>query len=199
MTRVRNDLFDGSRDLVRGRSRAVESLWYLVKCAFFLSALPWPSALKRTLLRLFGARIGVGVYIKPRVNVHFPWKLDVGEHSWIGEETFLLNMEPIVIGAHCCVSQRAFLCTGNHDYRQVNMPFRNRSIVIEDGAWVGAQAFVGPGVTVGSEAVVAAGSVVTRSLPRGMRCAGNPCVPLGPRWRSSPTGDTSPHADSFEK
>jgi putative colanic acid biosynthesis acetyltransferase WcaF len=96
---------------------------------------------------------------------------------------FLLNMEPIVIGAHCCISQRAFLCTGNHDFRQVNMPFRNRSIVVEDGAWVGAQAFVGPGVTIGSEAVVAAGSVVTKSLPRGMRCAGNPCTVRGPRWR----------------
>ena len=93
-------------------------------------------------------------------------------------------MEPIIIGAHCCISQRAFLCTGNHDYRQVSMPFRNRPIVVEDGAWVGAQAFVGPGVTIGAEAVVAAGSVVTRTLPRGMRCAGNPCAALGPRWRA---------------
>jgi putative colanic acid biosynthesis acetyltransferase WcaF len=184
MTRVRNDLFDGRQDLTRGRSKAVEAAWYLIKCAFFLSALPWPSSLKRALLRLFGARIGAHVYIKPRVNVHFPWKLEVGDHTWIGEEVYLLNMEPIVIGAHCCISQRAFLCTGNHDFRQVSMPFRNRSIVVEEGAWIGAQSFVGPGVTVGSEAVVAAGSVVTKSLPRGMRCAGNPCIVLGPRWRT---------------
>jgi len=188
MTRVRNDLFDGRQDLTRGRSKAVEAAWYLIKCAFFLSALPWPSSLKRALLRLFGARIGAHVYIKPRVNVHFPWKLEVGDHTWIGEEVFLLNMEPIVIGAHCCISQRAFLCTGNHDFRQVSMPYRNRSIVVEDGAWIGAQSFVGPGITVGSEAVVAAGSVVTRNLPRGMRCAGNPCAAIGPRW-SSPAAD----------
>jgi putative colanic acid biosynthesis acetyltransferase WcaF len=185
VTRVRNDLFDGSPDLARGRSRPVEALWYLIKCTVFLSALPWPSSMKCALLRLFGAKIGTRVYIKPRVNVHFPWKLEVGDHSWIGEEVFLLNMEPIVIGTHCCISQRAFLCTGNHDYRQVHMPYRNRSIVVEDGAWVGAQAFVGPGVTIGSEAVVAAGSVVTKSQPRGMRCAGNPCSALGSRWRSS--------------
>ena len=182
MTRVRNDLFDGRQNLVRGRSKAVEAVWYLIKCAFFLTALPWPSSLKCALLRLFGARIGAHVRIKPRVNVHFPWKLEVGDHTWIGEEVFLLNMEPIVIGAHCCISQRAFLCTGNHDFREVNMPFRNRPIVVEEGAWIGAQSFVGPGITVGSEAVVAAGSVVTKSLPRGMRCTGNPCTPLGPRW-----------------
>ena len=186
MTRVRNDLFDGRQHLIRGRSKAVEASWYLIKCAFFLSALPWPSSLKCALLRLFGARIGANVRIKPRVNVHFPWKLEVGDHAWIGEEVFLLNMEPIAIGAHCCISQRAFLCTGNHDFRQVNMPFRNRPIVVEEGAWVGAQSFVGPGVTVGSEAVVAAGSVVTRSLPRGMRCTGNPCRSVGPRWRNAP-------------
>jgi putative colanic acid biosynthesis acetyltransferase WcaF len=183
MTRVRNDLFDGGRDLVRGRTRPVEALWYLIKCVFFLSALPWPSSLKCALLRLFGARVGARVNIKPRVNVHFPWKLELGDHSWIGEEVFLLNLEPIVIGAHCCISQRAFLCTGNHDFREVSMPFRNRSIVVEDGAWIGAQAFVGPGVTIGSEAVVAAGSVVTKSLPRAMRCGGNPCASLGPRWK----------------
>jgi putative colanic acid biosynthesis acetyltransferase WcaF len=183
MTRVRNDLFDGRPDLDRGRARWVEALWYLLKCVFFLSALPWPGSLKRGMLRGFGAKIGRGVYIKPRVNIHFPWKLEIGDHSWIGEEVFLLNFEPIVIGAHCCISQRAFLCTGNHDFRQPNMPYRNRAIRIEDGAWVGAQAFVGPGVTVGAEAVIAAGSVATRDQPKEMRCAGNPCAPIGPRWR----------------
>ena len=174
MTRVRNDLFDGRPDLDRGRARWVEALWYLLKCVFFLSALPWPGSLKRGMLRGFGAKIGRGVYIKPRVNIHFPWKLEIGDHSWIGEEVFLLNFEPIVIGAHCCISQRAFLCTGNHDFRQPNMPYRNRAIRIEDGAWVGAQAFVGPGVTVGAEAVIAAGSVVTKDIPPYSVAVGNP-------------------------
>lgn len=182
MTRVRNDLFDGRPDLDRGRPRWVEALWYLLKCAFFLSSLPWPSSMKRAILRAFGAKIGRGVYIKPRVNVHFPWKLVIGEHTWIGEEAFLLNLEPIVIGAHCCISQRAFLCTGNHDFTQPSMPYRNRGILVEDGAWVGAQVFVGPGVTIGAEAVIGAGSVVTKDQPREMRCAGNPCMPIAARW-----------------
>lgn len=185
VTRVRNDLFDGQKNLDRGRSRTIEAAWYLVKCAFFLSALPWPSSLRCALLRLFGAKIAPQVYIKPRVNIHFPWKLEVGACSWIGEEVFLMNMEPIKIGTQCCISQRAFLCTGNHDFRQPDMPYRNRPIIVEDGAWVGAQVFVGPGVTIASEAVISAGSVVTTDQPKAMRCAGNPCRPVGPRWEAA--------------
>jgi putative colanic acid biosynthesis acetyltransferase WcaF len=182
-TRVRQDCFDPRRNLERGRPRAVEGAWYLCKLLFFLSAFPWPSGLRVTLLRAFGARVGVGVVIKPRVNIHFPWKLSVGDHAWLGEEACILNFEPVTIGAHACVSQRAFLCAGNHDFRDVTMPYRNAPITVGDGAWVGAAVFVAPGVTIGDEAVVTAGSVVTRDLPAATICAGNPCVPLRPRWK----------------
>jgi putative colanic acid biosynthesis acetyltransferase WcaF len=181
--RVRLDRFDSSVGLDRGRPRWVEALWYACKVGFFLSAWPWPSGWRVTLLRWFGARVGTGVNIKPRVNIHFPWKLVVGDCAWIGEEVFILNFEPVTIGSHACVSQRAFLCTGNHDFRDPAMPYRNRPITVGDGAWVGAQVFVGPGVTVGMEAVVTAGSVVTHSLPPGKICSGNPCVPIKPRWK----------------
>lgn len=187
-TRVRNDLFNARKGLNRGRSIFIESLWYAVKCVLFLSPLPFPSPLKRAALRAFGARIGKGVVIKPRVNIHLPWKLEVGDFSWIGEEVFILNFEPVVIGSHCCVSQRAFLCTGNHDYRQPDMPYRNRPITIDDGAWVGAQVFVGPGVVVESEAVIMACAVVAQRQPARMVCGGNPCKPLKPRWPSMQTG-----------
>jgi putative colanic acid biosynthesis acetyltransferase WcaF len=149
---------------------------------FFLSPLPWPGSWRRGLLRLFGAKVGRGVVIKPRVNVHLPWKLSIGDYSWIGEEVFILNLEPVSIGAHCCVSQRAFLCTGNHDYRDPAFAYRNAPIAVEDGAWVGAQVFVAPGVMIGGEAVVTAGSVVLRNLPGAMVCSGNPCVPGKKRW-----------------
>ena len=182
MTRVRNDLFDAGEGLDRGRPKLVEAMWYLLKCLFFLSPLPWPSPFKCALLRLFGATIGKGVVIKPRVNIHFPWKLNVGDFAWIGEEVFVLNFEPVTIGAHCCISQRAFLCTGNHDYRQPEMPYRNQPIIVEEGAWVGAQVFVAPGVTIGAEAVITAGSVVTKNQPERMVCGGNPCVPTKSRW-----------------
>jgi putative colanic acid biosynthesis acetyltransferase WcaF len=182
MTRVRNDLFNPGQGLDRGRPRLVEAVWYLLKCVFFLSALPWPMSLKRGLLRRFGARVGRGVMIKPRVNIHFPWKLQIGDHTWIGEEVFILNFEPVTIGGHCCISQRAFLCTGNHDYRQSDMCYRNQPISVEDGAWVGAQVFVSPGVMIGAEAVITAGSVVTRNQPAQMVCGGNPCAAVKPRW-----------------
>src|SRR5208282_5928694 len=152
----------------------------------FLPPWPVPSSVKRAVLQLFGARVGRGVVIKPRVNIHLPWKLVVGDFSWIGEEVFILNFEPVTIGAHCCISQRAFLCTGNHDYRQADMPYRNQPIVVEDGAWVGAQTFVAPGVTICTEAVITAGSVVTKSQPPQMVCGGNPCAPIQKRWVDTP-------------
>jgi len=181
-TRVRNDLFQSAEGLDRGRPFMIEAIWYLLKCALFLNPLPIPSSLKRFVLRRFGARIGNGVVIKPRVNIHFPWKLTVGDHAWIGEEVFILNFEPVVIGEHCCISQRVFLCTGSPDYRKPAMPYRNQPITIEEGAWIGAQVFVSPGVTIGSEAVITVGSVVTRDQPTAMVCSGNPCVPVRKRW-----------------
>jgi putative colanic acid biosynthesis acetyltransferase WcaF len=183
MSRVRNDLFDPTQGLDRGRGKFTEGVWYLLKWAFLISPLPWPSALRVGLLRLFGAEIGARVYIKPRVNVHFPWKLTVGDDAWIGEEVLILNFEPVVIGSHTCISQRAFICTGNHDFRDPGMRYRNAPITIGNGAWIGAQCFVGPGVTVGVDAVTTAGSIVVRDLPAGMICTGNPCVPLRQRWR----------------
>jgi putative colanic acid biosynthesis acetyltransferase WcaF len=132
---------------------------------------------------MFGASVGRGVYIKPRVNIHFPWKLTLHDHVWIGEEAFILNFEPVEIGRHGCVSQRAFLCTGNHDYRDPAMNYRNKPISIGPGAWVGAQCFVAPGVIIGEECVVNAGSVVVESLPPRMVCSGNPCVAVKPRWK----------------
>jgi putative colanic acid biosynthesis acetyltransferase WcaF len=190
MTRIRNDKFCRDQGFKLGRPRWVFALWYLVKTVFFLSALPWPSALKSRLLRLFGAKVGTHVCWKPRVNVHFPWKLSVGDHTWIGEEVCIINFEPVSIGSHCCVSQRALLCAGSHDYRSFEMAYRNASIEIGDGVWIGANCFVCPGIRIGSEAVATATSTVTRDLPAGYVCSGNPCAPVRRRWtedHSTPT------------
>ena len=183
MGRVHLDLFDVTRTLDRGRPKWFEAVWYLVKIVFFLSALPWPSSLKVSFLRAFGAKIGRGVVIKPRINIYLPWRLEVGNHSWIGEEVFILNFDPVRIGSHACVSQRAFLCTGNHDFRDEKFSFRSAPISIGDGAWVGAAVFVGPGVEIGDEAVVTAGAVVLKSLPAGRICSGNPAVAGAARWK----------------
>src|SRR4051812_36944995 len=184
-TRVRNDRFDPRDGLLRGRPAIIEMLWYLVKMVFFLTAFPWPSRLKSVLLSLFGAHVGVGLKMKPRVNIHLPWKLEIGDHVWIGEEAWILNFEPVAIGSHACISQRAFLCTGNHDYRAPNMRFRNAAITVSAGAWIGAAAFIAPGVTIGVDSVVTAGSTVLDDLPAAMICSGQPCRPVRPRWIDS--------------
>ena len=168
--------------LDRGAGKAKEAFWYLVKVFFFLSALPYPNSFKIFLLRQFGAKVGTGVIIKPRVNIHMPWKLEIGDHVWIGEESFLLNFEPLKIGNNVCISQRAFLCGGNHNYRISEMPYKNGAITLEDGCWIGACCFVVPNVVIGVDCVVSACSVVRSSLPSNTICEGNPAKPVKSRW-----------------
>lgn len=170
LSRFANPGFD------RGASRFKEALWVLVRCLFFAPALPWPSACRVFWLRLFGAKIGRGVVIRSRVNLHFPWRLAIGDHVWIGEECWLLNLAPITLASHVCLSQRAFLCTGNHDYTSPTFDLIVKPICVEAGAWIGAAAFVGPGVRVGAHAVLTAGSVAAADLQPSGIYRGNPAV-----------------------
>ncbi|MDR1706515.1 MAG: WcaF family extracellular polysaccharide biosynthesis acetyltransferase [Prevotella sp.] len=181
-SKVTLNKFNHKEGLDRGASKFKETLWYLVKMLFFLTAFPFLSCLKCWILRIFGAKIGKNVLIKPRVNIHFPWKLEVGNDVWIGEDVFILNFEKIKIGSNVCISQRAFLCGGNHNYKNPSMSYRNGSITLENGCWVGAQCFVAPNITIGTDCVVSACSVVTNSLPENMICAGNPCRPIKERF-----------------
>lgn len=168
-------------DFDRGAGPLREFAWRLLSARVFQqSVMPW-YGLRRAILRRFGAQVASGVVIKPGVKITFPWKLNVGPHSWIGEDAWLLNLDHVVIGANVCISQRAMLCTGSHDWSDPRFGLVTRSIVVNDGAWISAGVFVGPGVTIGENTVVTAGSVVTASLPAGMICSGNPCIPVKPR------------------
>ena len=192
MTRYQTDLSRfSSAQFDRGASRFKEALWVLVRCLFFAPALPWPSAFRVFWLRLFGAKIGKGVVIKPNVKITFPWKLTLGNHIWLGEECWLLNLAPIVIESHVCISQRAFLCTGNHNYKSPTFDLIVKPIHVEQGAWIGAGAFVGSGVTVGSHAVLTAGSIATKDLEPFGIYQGNPAVLIKQRVISSATGPNS--------
>jgi putative colanic acid biosynthesis acetyltransferase WcaF len=158
----------------RGAGIFKEGLWLVVSLVLFRLCPFSFSPLKRSLLRAFGARVGKGVVIKPQVKITFPWKLEIGDHVWLGEECWLLNLERISIGNHVCVSQRAFLCTGNHNYKSSTFELIVKPIQVEEGAWLGAGCWVGPGVTVGADSVLSAGSVATKDLePRGIY-RGNP-------------------------
>jgi putative colanic acid biosynthesis acetyltransferase WcaF len=177
---VRNDLFDKSQ-FDRGRPKAVEVCWYLTKMVFFLSAWPWPASLKNALLRAFGCEVGVGVIIKPRVNIHFPWKLTIGNHCWIGERTEIFNLENVTLEDHSTLSQDVCLAAAGHDSSSASMAYKNRPIRIGRSAWVTSRAFVGPGVTVGEAAVVGAGAVVFRDVEPHSIVVGNPATAVGVR------------------
>jgi putative colanic acid biosynthesis acetyltransferase WcaF len=162
--------------LDRGASRARELLWLLVSLFVFRFCPLKLSGLKCWILRRFGARVGRAVVIKPEVKITFPWKLTLGDYVWLGEECWLLNLAPINIEDNACISQRAFLCTGNHNYKSPSFDLITKPISLEQGAWIGAGAFVGPGVTVGTHAVLTAGSVATKDLqPYGIY-QGNPAA-----------------------
>jgi putative colanic acid biosynthesis acetyltransferase WcaF len=160
----------------RGAGPLKEVLWLVISFILFRLCPFSFSALKRAVLRAFGAEIGHNVTIKPQVKITFPWKLTVGDHVWLGEECWLLNLERIIIGSHVCISQRAFLCTGSHDFKRVKFDLITRPIQLEDGAWVGAGCWVGAGVTLGAHAVLTAGSVATKDLAANGIYRGNPAV-----------------------
>ncbi|WPU95619.1 WcaF family extracellular polysaccharide biosynthesis acetyltransferase [Mucilaginibacter sabulilitoris] len=181
ISKVQLKNFDSNIGFNRGATKLKLIMWYMAKMLFF-NAFPFPNSIKRRILILFGARIGKGLVIKPKVNIHMPWKLEIGNDVWIGEEVFILNFEYITIGNNVCVSQRAFLCGGNHDFRNPSMPYRNGPITLEDGSWIGANVFVGPSVSIGTDTVVSAGSVVTKSLLENAIYKGNPCQYVKERW-----------------
>ena len=172
----------------RGASRAKEVSWLLVSLLLFRLCPVNLSAIKRVVLRLFGARVGSGVVIKPDVRITFPWRLSLGNHVWIGEGAWLLNLAPIALEDDVCISQRAFLCTGSHDYKSPTFDLVTKPIIVERGAWVAAAAWVGPGVTIGQHAVLGAGSVAGRDLDAFHVYRGNPAVSVRRRVLGSSSG-----------
>ena len=168
LSNFRNDAYSP------GRSRMVLAIWFflgspLVRCSLIPS-----SKLRSWILRLFGARIGRHVVLKPGIRVKYPWRLSVGDNSWVGEDCWLDNLEQTSIGENVCISQGAYLCTGNHDWTDRSFGLIVKPIRLLDGAWVGAKCVIGPGVELGECAVAAAGSVVSRSIPEYEIHAGNP-------------------------
>lgn len=160
----------------RGASRVKELIWLVVKSFFFQFHFPMPSGLRRFLLRLFGARIGVGVIIRSGVNVTYPWRLKIGDYSWIGEDVFILSLAPVNIGSHTCISQRAFLCTGSHDFTKSTFDLVTRPITINSQSWIAANAFIGPGVEVPARSMVSAGQIVSSKTFRDSHADSEPAT-----------------------
>lgn len=163
----RLDTFTGS-GYDKGRSLLWCGVWAFLIEPIQRSVL-CPPAVRARVLRLMGARIGAGVNIRNDVRIHWPWKLSIGDHSWIGVGTYILNLEPVTIGRDVCISQQVLLCTGSHKASDPSFEYDNGPIAVQDGAWVATRATVLRGVTVGRDAVVGATALVTRDVPAGAR------------------------------
>ena len=149
-------------------------LWYFFSLFFFKSSwLPF-SFFKVFILRIFGAKIGKSVVIKPSVNIKYPWKLSLGNHVWIGENVWIDNLDNVIIGNNVCISQGAFLLCGNHNYKKDSFDLITKPIIVEDGVWIGAKSTVLPGVTAKSHSILSAGSVTSKNLETYSVYRGNP-------------------------
>lgn len=150
----------------KGRNVLWQIAWMAV--SGLLTSRWWcPLGVRIGVLRAFGAQIGEGVLIRHNVRIHWPWKLTVGDNSWIGESVWILNLEQVTIGHDVCVSQAVLLCTGSHDRRSPTFEFDNGPIFIGDGAWLAARVTVLRGVSIGTRSIVGATALVTRDVPAG--------------------------------
>lgn len=158
----------------RGRSGWYVLLWWLVQGSLFRFSLHPMYKWRNFLLRLFGAHIGKGVQIRASAKFTYPWKVSIGDYSWIGDQVEFYSLDRIEIGEHCVISQRSYLCTGTHDISDPKFGLITKPVVVKDGAWVASDVFINPGITIGVMAVVAARSTVTRDVPANEIHAGTP-------------------------
>ena len=162
-----NDWYKPGNPLKRG-------LWYFFNAFYILNPYNPLGGLRKFVLRLFGAKIGKGVVIKPRVNIKYPWKLKVGDYTWIGEGVWIDNLGEVEIGSNVCISQGALLLCGNHDYKKASFDLMVGDIKLEDGVWIGAKSIVTGGVTCHSHSILATASVTSRDLDAYKIYRGNP-------------------------
>ena len=162
-------------------SKLKRALWYFINTCFFKSSWNISTNVKTFWLRVFGADIGKAVVIKPGVNIKYPWKLKIGNHCWIGEGVWLDNLDQITMEDSVCISQGAYLVCGNHNYKSSSFDLMIAPIYVKHGSWIGAKGIIGPGVTVGSHAVLSLGAVATKDLEPYTVYSGNPAVAIHKR------------------
>ncbi len=193
MSEVRLQSYDNSW-FDPGRSSLWRAAWFFLGSPVFRSHLLPSSSLRVSLLRLFGARIGERVVIRHDVNVKYPWHLVIGNDCWIGERVWIDSLTTVRVGSDVCVSQGAYLCTGNHNWSDPAFGLMIAPIQLNDGSWAGAKCLLTPGAVLGTGAVAAAGSVISGTVPDFEIYAGNPAVFLKKRV-IRPARDAQP---SFE-
>jgi putative colanic acid biosynthesis acetyltransferase WcaF len=157
-----------------GKNIIIRAIWYCINSLFLINSMNWSSGLKKILLRMFGAKIGKGVVIKPGINVKYPWRLSIGDNSWIGERVWIDNLDEVIIGANCCLSQGSMLMSGNHNYNEISFDLMIAPIILEDGVWIGAGALVTGGVLCRTHSILSVKSVASKNLEPFFIYRGNP-------------------------
>lgn len=158
----------------RGRNAFIVQLWWLVQSILFRTSPQFLYGWRNFLLRLFGAKIGKKVIIRPTVKITYPWKLRIGNYSWIGDGVDLYTLGEIDIGNHVVISQRSYLCSGSHDYLQTDFSIYQKPIKIHDQVWIATDVFIAPGVIIEKGSVIGARSSVFENIPSNKICAGTP-------------------------
>jgi putative colanic acid biosynthesis acetyltransferase WcaF len=164
-----------------GTSKMKRFLWFLTNNILFNSYLLPSYKIKADLLRIFGAEVGAGMVIKPKVNIKYPWKLKIGDNVWIGEDVWIDNLAKVTIGDNVCLSQGAMLLCGNHNYKKSSFDLLLGAITLEEGVWVGAKAIICPGVIAFSHAILTVGSVAIENLEPFFIYQGNPAQKIRER------------------
>lgn len=159
----------------RGRPGWYVMLWWLVQAVVFPLSPHNFNRLRCWVLRLFGARIGKEVLIRPTARFTYPWKIAIADNSWIGDDVVFYSLDRIEIGSHCVISQKCYLCTGSHNIGDRAFSLITAPIVIENGVWIATDCFIGNGVRIGANTVVGARSSVFRDLPPQQVAWGSPC------------------------
>jgi putative colanic acid biosynthesis acetyltransferase WcaF len=173
------------------RQNMIRVMWMIVSALFFRTSFHNWYGWRRMLLRMFGAKIGHDVRIRPTVKIEIPWNLDIDDGSIVGDHAILYSLGKITLGKRVIISQYAHLCAGTHDYRYKAFPLVRPPITIGDEAWIAADAFVGPGVTMGRRAVLGARASAFRDIGAEMIAAGNPAREIKRRESLDPP-DTEP-------
>ncbi|MBD0823365.1 putative colanic acid biosynthesis acetyltransferase [Aestuariibaculum marinum] len=165
----------------RGKPGWFVQIWWLIQSTLFEWSPQFLYGWRRFLLRCFGAKIGKGVVIRPSVKMTYPWKVSIGDYSWIGDEVVLYSLGEIEIGSNVVISQRSYICTGSHDYAKKEFPIYAKKITIEEGCWLATDVFVAPGVLIEKGTVVGARSSVFKDLKAFSVYAGSPAKLLKKR------------------
>ncbi len=163
------------------RQKVGRVLWAMVQATVFRASPSNFFAWRAMLLRLFGARLGEHVHVRPTVRIAIPWQLEIGDHTAIGDFAILYSLGRIKLGQFVTISQYAHLCAGTHDYTTVVMKLLKPAITIGDHVWIATDAFVGPGVTIGDRTILGARSSAFKDLPPDVIAVGNPAKPIKPR------------------